>query len=155
MEKRAGVKSLVANISPAERELSSPISTSHTSVRRNRSVATSPAVSWCRSIRRTEKRAARIASRTSASSDPGRKPGRSGKTVDRPGALRRSGVNGEVIDIVHLLHVLEDQCLSPCQAQSAGLIQQRIARYTRQDIVVMLLADFPEPTIAGEYFVPA
>jgi hypothetical protein len=34
MEKRAGVKSLVANISPAERELSSPISTSHTSVRR-------------------------------------------------------------------------------------------------------------------------
>src|SRR5207302_10734774 len=86
---------------------------------------------------------------------PGSKPGRSGITVDRPRAPRRSRVNGEVADVVHLLLVFENESFSPCQAQSASLMQQRIARYELQNFVVMFLADFSQATIAGKHLTAA
>jgi hypothetical protein len=56
---------------------------------------------------------------------------------------------------VHLVHVIEDQRLSPRQTQSARLMQKCVTRYELQDFVVMSLVDCSEPTIAGEHLVVA
>jgi hypothetical protein len=60
-------------------------------------------------------------------------------------------VDDEIIDVVHLVHVVEDQCLPVCQTQSTCLVQERAARYEVQYFVMMSLADFPQLTVAGKH----
>lgn len=62
-------------------------------------------------------------------------------------------MNDEIIDVVHLVQVVEDQRLSVCQTQSPRLMEERAARYEVQDFVMMSLADFPQLTVAGEHLI--
>src|SRR6266581_6645056 len=74
----------------------------------------------------------------------GFKPGGLRITVDRPRTIRWRGVDGKVVDVVHLLHVIENQRLALCQSEPARLIQQCVAGYELQNFMMKSLGDFPQ-----------
>src|SRR5260370_36886536 len=121
IENGPGVSSRVAINSPSSIELSSPTSSSHTLELRRMSrdqahgVVTLFNQEYCKL-----RRAHRLQHQPLVGLRF--KPGGLRVTVDRPRTIRWRGVNGKVVDVVHLVHGIENQRPALRQSERARLI---------------------------------